>query len=96
MLIPHLGKIMLLPAQAWIVMIVLAYCSNSPTNPCSMITNAIGDFFSMYMRRNMSRWYSRVVIQGQRQEITDGLKMCFQAALKNYHKVSQILSIYLN
>ena len=37
--------------------------------------------------RYLTRWYSRVVIQGMKQEITDVLRICMQAALKNYYKV---------
>ena len=37
--------------------------------------------------RCLTRWYSRVAIQGVRQEIADGLKVCLQAALKNYNEV---------
>lgn len=37
--------------------------------------------------RCLTRWYSRVAIQGIRQEIADGLKTCLNAALDNYHQV---------
>lgn len=37
--------------------------------------------------RHLTRWYSRVDIQGVRQEIADGLKVCFKAALEHYQEV---------
>lgn len=41
--------------------------------------------------KHLTRWYSRVSIQGRRQEIADGLKMCMKAALSKYHEVNQCL-----
>jgi aubergine-like protein len=35
---------------------------------------------------HMTRWYSRVAIQGPQQELVDGLKLCFRAALQKYHQ----------
>ena len=37
---------------------------------------------------HMTRWYSRVAIQGPQQELVDGLKLCFRAALQKFHEVS--------
>ena len=37
--------------------------------------------------RYMTRWYSRVALQGPQQEIVDGLKLCLRAALQQYHEV---------
>jgi len=41
--------------------------------------------------QHLTRWYSRVAIQGPMQEIVDGLKMCLQASLKKYHEVNRTL-----
>ncbi|KAE8628028.1 hypothetical protein XENTR_v10007275 [Xenopus tropicalis] len=37
--------------------------------------------FVASMNRNLTRWYSRCVLQDQKQEIVDGLKVCLQASL---------------
>ena len=42
-----------------------------------------------HTHRHLTRWYSRVSIQGKMQEIADGLKMCMKAALSKYHEVSR-------
>ncbi len=41
--------------------------------------------------RHLTRWYSRVSIQGKGQEIADGLKVCMKAALSKYHEANQCL-----
>ncbi|KAI0982206.1 hypothetical protein GJ496_002423 [Pomphorhynchus laevis] len=38
--------------------------------------------------KECTRWYSRVTIQSNRQELMDDLKTCFSAALRNYHSVN--------
>ncbi|XP_075424811.1 piwi-like protein 1 isoform X1 [Ascaphus truei] len=38
--------------------------------------------FVASLNQGMTRWFSRCVIQDQKQEIVDGLKVCMQAALK--------------
>ena len=42
---------------------------------------------SLCVCSHLTRWYSRVAIQGPKQEIVDGLKMCLTDALKKYHQV---------
>ena len=37
--------------------------------------------------RYLTRWYSRVDVQGVRQEIADSLKVCLKAALDHYNQV---------
>ncbi|XP_075119109.1 piwi-like protein 1 [Leptodactylus fuscus] len=42
--------------------------------------------FVASMNKNMTRWFSRCVVQDQRQEIVDGLKVCLQASLHAWYK----------
>ncbi|XP_077135461.1 piwi-like protein 1 isoform X2 [Ranitomeya variabilis] len=39
--------------------------------------------------KQMTRWFSRCVVQDQRQEIVDGLKVCMQAALHAWTKTNE-------
>ncbi|XP_073404629.1 piwi-like protein 1 [Dendrobates tinctorius] len=41
--------------------------------------------------KQMTRWFSRCVVQDQRQEIVDGLKFCMQAALHAWTKLNKDL-----
>ncbi len=43
------------------------------------------------VHRHLTRWYSRVSIQGRGQEIADGLKMCVKSALTKYHELNGAL-----
>lgn len=47
--------------------------------------------FVASMNSHLTRWYSRVAIQGQQQEIIDGLKLCLLASIKKYHEVNSTL-----
>lgn len=40
-----------------------------------------------------TRWYSRVCFQQAGQELIDGLKVCFTAALRKYHEVSVLVDM---
>ncbi|XP_069825609.1 piwi-like protein 1 [Dendropsophus ebraccatus] len=42
--------------------------------------------FVASMNKGMTRWFSRCVVQDQKQEIVDGLKVCMQAALHAWYK----------
>ncbi|XP_075705350.1 piwi-like protein 1 [Rhinoderma darwinii] len=42
--------------------------------------------FVASMNKGMTRWFSRCVVQDQKQEIVDGLKVCMQAALHAWFK----------
>lgn len=44
--------------------------------------------FVASMNKQMTRWFSRCVVQDQRQEIVDGLKVCLQAALHAWYKIT--------
>ncbi|XP_053555755.1 piwi-like protein 1 [Bombina bombina] len=41
----------------------------------------------------MTRWFSRCVVQDQRQEIVDGLKVCMQAALNAWYSLNKTLPL---
>ena len=41
-----------------------------------------------------TRWYSRVCMQASRQELINGLKVCFTAALRKYHEVNMMALSY--
>ena len=43
--------------------------------------------FVASMNRSLTRWFSKVVFQTQREELVTGLSMCMEQALKSYHKV---------
>ncbi|XP_056138266.1 piwi-like protein 1 isoform X3 [Lampris incognitus] len=43
------------------------------------------------LNRGMTRWFSKCVLQNQRQEIMDELKMALTAALKHFYKFNQCL-----
>jgi len=53
-------------------------------------SNSIGGFVAS-MNQQCTRWYSRVAHQLPGQELMDGLKMCFIAALRKYHEVNHTL-----
>ncbi|KAM9320660.1 piwi-like protein 1 [Gastrophryne carolinensis] len=42
--------------------------------------------FIASMNKGMTRWFSRCVVQDQKQEIVDGLKICMQASLHAWYK----------
>lgn len=44
--------------------------------------------FVASLNQTFTRWFSRVCFQGPGQELVDGLKTCFIAALKYYYDVS--------
>ncbi|CAJ0953772.1 unnamed protein product [Ranitomeya imitator] len=44
--------------------------------------------FVVSKNNHMTRWFSRCIIQDQRQEIVDGLKVCMKAALHVWSKTS--------
>ena len=46
--------------------------------------------FVASMNRSMSRWYSRVVFQTERQELVTGLRGCMTQALNKYHEVGTL------
>ncbi|KAH0619368.1 hypothetical protein JD844_019417, partial [Phrynosoma platyrhinos] len=41
--------------------------------------------FVASLNQGMTRWYSRCVLQDRGQEVVDGLKVCFQAALRTWY-----------
>ncbi|XP_066444447.1 piwi-like protein 1 [Eleutherodactylus coqui] len=47
--------------------------------------------FVASMNKGMTRWFSRCVVQDQKQEIVDGLKVCMQAALHTWYKCNGTL-----
>ncbi|XP_063807044.1 piwi-like protein 1 isoform X1 [Pseudophryne corroboree] len=47
--------------------------------------------FVASMNKGMTRWFSRCVIQDQKQEIVDGLKVCMQASLHAWYKCNGTL-----
>ena len=49
-------------------------------------SRSIGGFVAS-TNKTFTRWYSRVCFQIPGQELIDGLKVCFTAALKKYHEV---------
>ncbi|XP_071483412.1 piwi-like protein 1 [Diadema antillarum] len=51
---------------------------------------SIGAFVAS-MNRDLTRWYSRVCLQTASQELIDGLKLCFAAAIKKYHDINHCL-----
>ena len=50
--------------------------------------------FVASMNRSMSRWYSRIVFQTERQELVTGLTLCMTQALNKYHEVGLTLCVY--
>ena len=57
----------------------------APTSECTPV--GVHTPTHSHPHRHLTRWYSRVSIQGKMQEIADGLKMCMKAALSKYHEV---------
>ncbi|KAM9330875.1 piwi-like protein 1 [Gastrophryne carolinensis] len=51
---------------------------------------SIGAFVAS-LNQGMTRWFSRCVLQDQKQEIVDGLKVCMQAALNAWHSYNKSL-----
>ncbi|KAG8455995.1 hypothetical protein GDO86_001978 [Hymenochirus boettgeri] len=51
---------------------------------------SIGAFVAS-LNQGMTRWYSRCVLQDQKQEIVDGLKFCMHAALKAWYNCNKTL-----
>nr|DBA32427.1 TPA: hypothetical protein GDO54_000221 [Pyxicephalus adspersus] len=49
--------------------------------------------FVASMNKEMTRWFSRCVVQEQKQEIVDGLKVCMQAALHAWFKANKSLPL---
>ncbi|KAM3939929.1 piwi-like protein 1 [Leptodactylus fuscus] len=47
--------------------------------------------FVASLNPGMTRWFSRCVLQDQKQEIVDGLKVCMQAALNAWHACNKAL-----
>uniref|UniRef100_A0A8C3PIK8 Piwi-like protein 1 n=1 Tax=Calidris pygmaea TaxID=425635 RepID=A0A8C3PIK8_9CHAR len=47
--------------------------------------------FVANLNQTMTRWFSRCVVQGQGQEIVDGLKACLQTALRDWFKWNKYL-----
>ncbi|KAM5194696.1 piwi-like protein 1 [Mantella aurantiaca] len=43
------------------------------------------------LNQGMTRWFSQCVLQDQKQEIIDGLKICMQAALRAWYSCNKIL-----
>lgn len=50
-------------------------------------SRSIGGFVAS-TNKTFTRWYSRVCFQVPGQELIDGLKVCFTAALRKYHEVN--------
>ena len=50
-------------------------------------TRSIGGFVAS-TNKLLTKWYSRVCFQQPGQELIDGLKLCFTAALRKFHEVS--------
>lgn len=51
------------------------------------VGRSIGGFVAS-TNKEFTRWYSRVCFQQPGQELIDGLKVIFTAALRKYHEVS--------
>jgi len=51
---------------------------------------SVGGFVAS-INNKMTQWYSRVCFQSAGQELIDGLKVCFTAALRKYHECNQEL-----
>ena len=51
--------------------------------------------FVASMNRSMSRWYSRIVFQTERQELVTGLRVCMTQALNKYHEVCVCVCVKL-
>ncbi|XP_069817070.1 piwi-like protein 1 [Dendropsophus ebraccatus] len=47
--------------------------------------------FVASLNQGLTRWYSRCILQDQKQEIVDGLKVCMQAALKAWYSCNKAL-----
>ncbi|XP_063820686.1 piwi-like protein 1 isoform X3 [Pseudophryne corroboree] len=47
--------------------------------------------FVASMNQGMTRWFSRCIMQDQKQEIVDGLKVCMQAALNAWYACNKAL-----
>ena len=47
-----------------------------------------------YFHRHLTRWYSRVSIHDKNQEIADGLNLCLQSALRKYHEVCTMHTLF--
>ncbi|XP_056389515.1 piwi-like protein 1 [Hyla sarda] len=47
--------------------------------------------FVASLNQGMTRWFSRCILQDQKQEIVDGLKVCMQAALNAWHACNKTL-----
>ncbi|XP_073532235.1 piwi-like protein 1 [Phyllobates terribilis] len=47
--------------------------------------------FVASLNQRMTRWFSRCILQDQKQEIVDGLKVCMQAALNAWYACNKIL-----
>ncbi|XP_073413168.1 piwi-like protein 1 isoform X2 [Dendrobates tinctorius] len=47
--------------------------------------------FVASLNQGMTRWFSRCILQDQKQEIVDGLKVCMQAALNAWYACNKIL-----
>lgn len=43
--------------------------------------------FGTFCCSSLTRWYSRVIFQTPNEELIDGFRICFVAALQNYYKV---------
>jgi len=48
--------------------------------------NSAGGFVAS-VNESCTRWYSRIAIQQRGEELINGLKPCFIAALRQYHEV---------
>ncbi|OCU01987.1 piwi-like protein 1 [Xenopus laevis] len=51
---------------------------------------SIGAFVAS-LNQSMTRWFSRCVLQAQKQEIVDGLKVCMHGALKAWYDCHKVL-----
>ena len=93
------------PTSEWVHAIVVAIVGSSLCMhaspachllglPCVYIAVLVPYFVAIHAMllslRSLTRWYSRVAIQGMKQEIMDGLKLCMQASLKKYHEVTKL------
>ena len=56
------------------------------------VSRSIGGFVAS-TNRHFTRWYSRVCFQNPGQELIDGLKVNFTAALRKYHEVSSQIQV---
>jgi len=49
-------------------------------------SNSVGGFVAS-VNETCTRWYSRIAIQQRGEELINGLKPCFIAAIRQYHEV---------